>query len=134
MKKTIPKYVNDRNYTLEPKKGYMETTEGQSETIPGEAYTIQDIFERSRRGILPDAQVKQGLYNEDPTFDSLDMEKIRHLDFTEIDQAKLDILEEEIQIFRDKQKEAEEKDLKTKSIESENDPEPKAKKIDPKDQ
>lgn len=101
------------NWTNKP-KGTGEVNEQPSLTIPDEAYTIQEIFERSASGLIDTTQTRQGYYPDDSEFDDIDLEKISRLDFTEIEEHKLDLLENEIALFK-KSKEDVKESAKEKS-------------------
>jgi len=57
------------NFKLSP--SHMEYNEGQSMTIPGQAYTISEILEKYTRGQAPRI-AKDGYYEENPSLDSID--------------------------------------------------------------
>lgn len=51
---------------------HFEYTEGETETVPDQSYTISEIITRFTGGIMPSIG-KQIRYDEDPTFDSHDL-------------------------------------------------------------
>ena len=66
-------------YTVTPSKG--EVSKGTSVTVPGESYTIQELFQRSQSGI--DLPVRNQYYGDDSSLDDHDLEKINSLDLVE---------------------------------------------------
>lgn len=55
-----------------------------SVTEPDQAYTIAELLERHRQGILTDTEIhKDGYFNEHADFDSPDFEKFSDSDLTE---------------------------------------------------
>lgn len=51
---------------------HFEFTEGETETVPDQSYTISEIITRFTGGIMPSIG-KQIRYDEDPSFDSHDL-------------------------------------------------------------
>lgn len=112
------KYTNPYNYKHHP--SHYETPKGESVTIPGEAYTIQELYMRSMGGLLENFQ-QRGQYDGDPTFDDYDLSKIANLDFTELSEIQIELLQEEINKFNDSQKKKDKgtEDEKTETSENE---------------
>lgn len=66
----LPKYRTQNTYQWLPE--YGTTILGESLTVPGEAYTIEQLYERSRGGIPIDTlvHVKDAFYESDADFDT----------------------------------------------------------------
>lgn len=87
---TLDKYDPADAYTMEHPKG-------ESVTVPGEAMTVREIFDRYVRGqeIDPDQQRSGMYYDEDSNYDSPDLEQLSRSWSTEqqeyLQELKLDI-------------------------------------------
>lgn len=85
------------NYNRTADDHSYSKTEGDSLTVPNEAYTIREIYERSAGGLMStQGLIRDGYYPEESEFDDVDLEKISRLDFTEIQEEKLRLLNSEI--------------------------------------
>lgn len=67
---------------------YGEVNNSPSETVPSEAMTIRQIFDRFRKGLPLGAQERRGGFalGDDADFDSPDLDKLRESDFVERDE------------------------------------------------
>lgn len=82
--------VTMRNrYKYELKKADMETPIGKSMAVPDDSYTIKEILERHANGMIP-AIGKDGMYDEDPDHDDIDLGELNRSDLAE----KHEILEQ----------------------------------------
>lgn len=81
----------------------MEHPKGESVTVPGEAMTVREIFDRYVRGqeIDPDQQRAGMYYDEDQNFDSPDLEQIAR-NWSVENQEYLQELKLDIEIKREK--------------------------------
>lgn len=81
-----------------------EVNNGVSETVPNEAMTIRQIFDRFRKGMPLGAEERQGgrfsLDGSDQDFDSPDFDKLKEADFVDRDEFQEQLM---VQIA-DKQK------------------------------
>lgn len=93
---TLDKYDPSDAYTMEHPKG-------ESVTVPGEAMTVREIFDRYVRGqeIDPDQQRAGMYYDEDQNFDSPDLEQIAR-NWSVENQEYLQELKLDIEIKREK--------------------------------
>lgn len=76
---------------------YGETNNLPSETLPSEAMTIRQIFDRFRKGLPLGAPERSGGYlvqGEDADFDSPDVDKLRESDFVERDEFQERLMNE----------------------------------------
>lgn len=83
-------YVFDRNR-------HAETNTGVSETVPNEAMTIRQIFDRFRKGMPLGAQERQGSFTSDGSdhdFDAPDLDKLKESDFVERDEFQEKLMQE----------------------------------------
>lgn len=98
------KFTTTYNFLMKDK--FIEKNDEPSQTIPGEAYTIQEIFERSAGGLLDNTNANPIFY-DDMDFDDVDFEKLKHLDLTEIKEIKRAVLDREIELktIKDTEKE-----------------------------
>lgn len=76
---------------------HLETIPGDSKTIKGEAYTIQELFARTSSG-LHDTYFDDQVYDEDPDFDDIPMHNIHRMDITEIEEARMALLNREVEL------------------------------------
>lgn len=77
---------NPRSYKLLPE--HMETVKGVSETVPSETMSIREIITKFTRGQRVDAELRRdGKYEENPTFDSEDLEAASRLQFSDRDEV-----------------------------------------------
>lgn len=53
-------------------------------TVPGESYTVRELFKRFAQGTAP-AVGRQGNFNDTVDFDSDDLEKIQHQDLVDLE-------------------------------------------------
>lgn len=74
------KLRNSRNFTLTPAD--CEAGGGKSETILGDSYTVKEIVERFANGLSVSGG-KAGVYLDNSDHDSIDLEKVNHLDLFE---------------------------------------------------
>lgn len=76
------KYVTCETFDSKDSKHY-ETVEGKSETILGDTFTIQELFERyTKQGIDP-SLIREGFWDDTEDFDLPDFSKLHTLDITE---------------------------------------------------
>lgn len=66
------KNIKGRSLIRKWLKQYGEHITGESLTVPGEAYTIQQLFDRAQAGVPLDVSVnlRQGYYSDDADFDT----------------------------------------------------------------
>jgi len=88
---TLDDYTSDADYT-------MEHPTGESKTVPGEAMTVREIYDRYVRGQeIDENQQRSGVFldDDDENYDSVDLEKLAQgwtLDAQEyLQELKLDI-------------------------------------------
>jgi len=93
------KYRDRTNYVQE--KG--EFNDSPSMTVEGEAYTIQELYERSA-GHLKEENIRQEIYDDDPTHDDVDYNEIRNADLTEKQEALSNEIEKDVQRVKKKTK------------------------------
>lgn len=122
------KIVHQYNYELLDK--HKETVQGESLTVPNEAFSIKEIMERSMKGLNDPSLIRQEHYQDDSDFDDVDLEKISRLDLAEIEEYKLNLLYDEIQKIKKKSDKAEGTTKKTEAkktddVEEESQPEKK---------
>lgn len=67
----IPKFRNHFNVTDELLPGDIEVPVGESETIPGQAYSVKEILTKFVRGIDPRIS-KEPIYTDATEFDDID--------------------------------------------------------------
>lgn len=68
----------------------MEKNTLPSVTVPGESYTVQQLFQRMQNGLMPDI-AKNGSFDSHASLDSDDIEKIAHLDLYERQQFQTEL-------------------------------------------
>lgn len=74
-------------------KREAEPHDPKSYTIPDDSFTIAELFTRMSTGRpMPGGIDKNPLFTESPTHADLDMEKIKHLDLTELAQVRQRVL------------------------------------------
>lgn len=72
-------FLTPFNYSVSPRSFEIQT-DRLSQTVPSEAISVKDLFQRLLAGIpLPQ---KESIFN-DGDLDSLDMEKVNNLDFSQ---------------------------------------------------
>lgn len=87
-------YIRGRYDKVKLPKDYT-TIEGESQTIPGETYSIRELLIKHTQGILPPGIDREPIYSENQNFDSPDLQKIDRLDIVEkkeIQQQQTDII------------------------------------------
>ena len=88
--KKKPLFYSQHNYKDHP--SHYEHPEGESQTIPGEARTIRELFEQYTSGLeLP--QQHQEFYNPNATFDTDTTHRNPDFDLTDLE----DIVDRQIQ-------------------------------------
>lgn len=55
---------------------------GVSITIPNETYTIRELLNKHTSGIMPNVE-RKAIYQEDVSHDSLDLQKVQRMDYTD---------------------------------------------------
>lgn len=58
---------------------HFEHVSGESRTVQGDSYTVQELFERHMKGQLPFLS-DQSFYEDTEDFDAIDFQKLRHAD------------------------------------------------------
>ena len=101
MKKPKIEITNRLNYV--PKDEFYTHPVGESKTVIGEAYTIQELYERASGGLI-DSVYRNAEYDEDPEHDDIDLMKISDMDLTEIAEAKELLLKREVELSLDKKR------------------------------
>lgn len=91
------KLINPRNYVPSP----GERVPGVSETVPNEALSIKEILRRFTKGMPLDVLEKEGAYDEHASFDSIDLEKLKHADLYE----QMEVLDKMKLVAQEKRKE-----------------------------
>lgn len=97
------KIATNQTFKYDPAR-HGENPEGASLTQPDLAFTIQDLLDRFTRGSMPPI-VKQGFFEENPTFDSFDPTRSGAFDLADAVEEKM-FLDARI---KDRQKQYEEK-------------------------
>lgn len=132
--KPIKKYKFITEFSFTEKDINKEKRIGESMTIPGEAYTIAELYEKHKAGIMPDSLEKQATYQENPTFNIEE----KSIDLVDVEE-KMDkqiTLEQEIAREEMEKKETEEvkdKEKKEKEEKTEKDNEKQEKIINQED-
>jgi len=89
-----------------------------SKTIVGESYTIQELLRKHTTGLMPQIG-KEPVWQEDATFDSIDMQKLNNADIDVKRQLgkelKYEIEEKENEILEKKRQKKEAQEQKTAS-------------------
>ena len=68
-KKDYPRVINYLEYNHKENKG--EVNNGESETVPGQAYTVTEVVLRFNNGTLPNI-VQPVYYDDNEDFDNID--------------------------------------------------------------
>lgn len=90
----MQKSINKLRWSFKPI--HQETPFGVSLTQPDDSMTIKEIFERFTTGApMDDSLERKGLYDENASFDSHDLDALARMDVNER-QEFLDILREDI--------------------------------------
>jgi len=110
---TIMKYKHTWNYNHK-KDTKREKVKGVSMTVKGESYTIAELMHRTANGLV-DSVYKDGQYDEDVDFDSVDMHKVHSLDPVEQTEVLNTTLESEVNQAKQKAKDKSEKAAKERS-------------------
>jgi len=92
-------------------------------TVKGESYTIAELMHRTANGLV-DSVYKDGKYDDDVDFDSVDMHKVHSLDPAEQAEVLQTTLNSEVEQAQQKAKVKTEKAAKERKSEKE-EPEPK---------
>lgn len=82
---TIKKFktsLRPRNWDFDLKVTDIEPGGGISQTVPDESWTINQLMERHRRGLLENVQ-KTPIWSDNVTHDSVDLEKVPLMDVYE---------------------------------------------------
>lgn len=96
----MSKLIAARDYVL--KHLHQTTPTGKSETVPGEAYTIRQLFDKLYTGMDPGVK-RNGIFDNEATHDSADLNQVAHMDLYDQDQYKQSVksdikrFEEELQ-------------------------------------
>lgn len=77
---TYPMFRTPYNFILNTRD--MEANTGLSLTIPGQSYTVREILEKFTRGLAPRVS-KNGVFEEDPSFDTIDATQSPDFDLTD---------------------------------------------------
>jgi len=86
-------------------EGYYEPVIGESETIVGEAYTIQELYQRAQQH-LP-IKERFGQYDEDPQHDDPDMNQLKDADMVDKQSVLNQTIHDDIERARNKKKSVE---------------------------
>lgn len=74
--------MNQLTFKLKPE--HMETFVGKSQTVPDETLTMREIITRfSRTGQVDSRLDRRGVYTDNPSYDSPDMEELSKMDIYE---------------------------------------------------
>lgn len=69
--------------TYVPRVQDLEINSGEVVTVPDEAYTVRELFERSASGLLGDAVKTDGSFVDQDLDAGFDVEKLKHMDLFE---------------------------------------------------
>lgn len=105
--------VNQLTFKLKPE--HMETFVGKSQTVPDETLTMREIITRfSRTGQVDSRLDRRGVYTDNPSYDSPDMEELGKMDIYErqevaaemkqANQEKIDRIKQSIKDKEEKEK------------------------------
>lgn len=105
----MKKLIAQREFKYDREKHGVKIA-GKSLTVPDETMSVQEMFRRVMAGLPVGGGKMAPQYDENATFDSEDLEKVRDMDLVEKDEYKgrlaQDMLDKERRIkdYRDKQK------------------------------
>lgn len=70
-------------YNYKSKEQDKENPDPVSMTIPGQSYTIKELVEKHRIGIIPNISNNKPQYSENPTFDIIDVTSLPDFDLVD---------------------------------------------------
>lgn len=107
-------------YNFKTDSLHLEKVTGESETVQGDSYTIQELMQKHTQGIMPPVG-KQPYYDENPDIDNPDITRRPDFDLSDVteNQIKLENLadlykEQQVQL---KLKQTKKQQQKTKELE-----------------
>jgi len=103
-----------------PEKGRI--FKGESKTIPGESFTIKELIKRQAGGII-DQRQQEEYYDDNPSHESPDLEKVSQMDLTEVQELKKDTINTELEKAVEEKEKQKSKATETKETEQNEEPE-----------
>ncbi|WNK13225.1 MAG: hypothetical protein [Microvirus sp.] len=116
--KPKPRFTLAKDFVLLDE--HLEHITGPSETVEGDAYTVQELIDRMNNGLIPDVQ-QNPQYDDDASHDSEDLEKISNMDPGERQEMlqswteRNDISKNQLSLYETEKKDAEKQRQKVES-------------------